>query len=83
VGEIKKTAVLSTVPIAAPLASDYVTCGLGDFFLDLFFGLSGKAGFLIYRGVFNDLLTYILLRVGIEDEPLFLLFSFPCDNIFP
>jgi hypothetical protein len=33
--------------MAAPLASDELTGGLGDFFFDLFFGLSGKAGFLI------------------------------------
>lgn len=74
---------LSTVPIAAPLASDEVAYGLGDFFLDLFLGLSGITGFLIYLGVFKDLLTYMLLSEGIPDVPLFLPFSLPCDIIFP
>jgi hypothetical protein len=80
---MKKTAVFSTVPWAAPLASEDAAYGLGDFFLERFFGLSGITGFLSCLGVFKDLLTYMLLREGTEIEIPALLFSFPYDSMLP
>ncbi len=85
---MKKTAVFSTVPMAAPLASEPLTWGLGDFFLERLppLGLSGITGFFCWRGVFKDLLTYMLPSEGKlaeEPTPYLLVFSFPCDIMLP
>jgi hypothetical protein len=66
-GEIKNTAVLSTAPFTAPLASEPPNVIVAFFFcLDFGDKDSGITGFLCYLGVNKALLTYIFVEEGVE-----------------